>query len=147
MVVVSVVSSRDGALRSVVMVVCRVGAVGVVRFELAAGRCSSLCRGNSVRLLTSDRRSVIWCRWRWRSCSRSAAVGGALHLVGSGVGGRWRWWCYDILGRSHVRLKFLSNSFILVSCSSCCCWQLRNSDLSAFCCACMSRRPLVRSTT
>ena len=63
----------------------RAGIAGVVGGTFAAGVVSLSCAGISDKSLTIDSNSLIWHRWRCRSCSLSAAVGGDLRLVGSDV--------------------------------------------------------------
>ena len=82
---VSPVSSRGLVLGSDVASTDRGGVVGVVGGTFAAGVVSLSCAGISDKSLTIDSKALIWHRWRCRSCSLSAAVGGVLRLVGSGV--------------------------------------------------------------
>ena len=82
---VSAVSSRGLVLGSGVASTDRGGVVGVVGGTFAAGVVSLSCAGISDKSLTIDSKALIWHRWRCRSCSLSAAVGGVLRLVGSGV--------------------------------------------------------------
>ena len=82
---VSAVSSRGLVLDSDVDSTRRVGVVGVVGGKFVAGVVSLSCAGISDKSLTIDSKALIWHRWRCRSCSLSAAVGGVLRLVGSGV--------------------------------------------------------------
>ena len=82
---VSAESSRGLVLDSDVDSTRRVGVVGVVGGKFVAGVVSLSCAGISDKSLTIDSKSLIWHRWRCRSCSLSAAVGGDWRLVGSGV--------------------------------------------------------------
>ena len=82
---VSAVSSRGLVLDSDVDSTSRAGVVGVIGGAFAAGVVSLSCPGLSDKSRTIDSNSLIWHRWRCRSCSLSAAVGGDLRLVGSGV--------------------------------------------------------------
>ena len=82
---VSAVSSRGLVLGSDGASTDRGGVVGVVGVTFVAGVVSLSCAGISDKPLTIDSKSLIWHRWRCRSCSLSAAVGGDLRLVGSGV--------------------------------------------------------------
>ena len=82
---VSAVSSRGLVLGPDVDSTSRAGVVGVVWGAFVAGVVSLSCAGISDRSRTIDSNSLIWHRWRCRSCSWSAAVGGDLRLVGSGV--------------------------------------------------------------
>ena len=84
-ILVSAMSSRGLVLGSDVDGTSRVGVVGVVGGAFVAGVVSLSCAGISDRSRTIDFNSLIWQRWRCRSCSCSAAVGGDLRLVGSGV--------------------------------------------------------------
>ena len=82
---VSAVSSRGLVLDSDVGSTSRAGVVGVVGGAFVASVVSLSCAGISDRSRTIDSSSLIWQRWRCRSCSWSAAVVGELRLVGSGV--------------------------------------------------------------
>ena len=82
---VSAVSSRGLVLDSDVDSTSRAGVVGVVGGTFVTGVVSLSCAGISDNYLTIDSKALIWHRWRCRSCSLSAAVGGVLRLVGSGV--------------------------------------------------------------
>ena len=82
---VSAVSSRGLVLDSDVDSTSRAGVVGVVGGTFVTGVVSLSCAGISDKSLTIDSKALIWHRWRCRSCSLSAAVGGVLRLVGSGV--------------------------------------------------------------
>ena len=82
---VSAVSSRGLVLDSDVDSTSRAGVVGVVGGTFVTGVVSLSCAGISDKSLTIDSKALIWHRWRCRSCSLSAAVGGGLRLVGSGV--------------------------------------------------------------
>ena len=84
-VLVSAVSSRGLVLDSDVDSASRAGVVGVVGGTFVTGVVSLSCTGISDKSLTIDSKALIWHRWRCRSCSLSAAVGGVLRLVGSGV--------------------------------------------------------------
>ena len=82
---VSAESSRGLVLDSDVDSTSRAGVVGVVGGTFVTGVVSLSCAGISDKSLTIDSKALIWHRWRCRSCSLSAAVGGVLRLVGSGV--------------------------------------------------------------
>ena len=84
-ILVSAESSRGLVLDSDVDSTSRAGVVGVVGGTFDAGVVSLSSAGISDKSLTIDSKCLIWYRWRCRSCSSSAAVGGVLRLVGSGV--------------------------------------------------------------
>ena len=78
-------ASQGRVLGSDVGGTCRAGVVGVIGGTFAICAMVSPCPGISVKSLTIDCNSLIWHLWRCRSCRLSAAVGGVLSLVGSGV--------------------------------------------------------------
>ena len=76
----SAVSSWGLVLGSDVGSTSRAGVVGAVGGTFSAGVVSLSCSGISDKSRTIDSNSLIWHRWRCRSCSLSAAVGGDLRF-------------------------------------------------------------------